>query len=262
MGRVIFLSLVLTACATLEGSRVSMQSPSKSVASQKAEVSTVTLALGRLDVNDQTLELRYTIKNDSDHEVWVCDGIGFSDIPDSKGPEVYLDDDQRTLVIRKRIVVPFEAGYSIVHDFEGRFIRVRPGQQRTDSLSLSVPVESHGVVTGRGFHPGRATRLSLEIGFYNGDLPLTMRTICEVADKFKCVELGNPDRTTWPVLDRYFSGLFIAEAFGGLSGFNDSWQEGSDEIVLPYLWGGGITIIDEPCLRITVEAVDIPYQGG
>ena len=39
------------------------------------EEKVVTIELTKLDVNETTLELSYKIKNNTDHDVWICDDV-------------------------------------------------------------------------------------------------------------------------------------------------------------------------------------------
>jgi len=100
----------------------------------------VTIELTKLDVNDTTLDLSYKIKNNSDHEVWICDDVDF--YLTSIDFEVYLSEDEQTLLIRRRFDVPTIVYWPIWP--YGRYVLLRSGQERTESLSLDVPV--HPVV--------------------------------------------------------------------------------------------------------------------
>ena len=125
----------------------------------------------RLDVNDQTLELHWKIKNNLDQDIWVCNGVGWIGADDDFrfGYEAYLRDNN-TLVIRRRLDVQTFVDFYIWP--EGRYIRLSAGEERSESLSLKLPVrhrrlfipilEKPGVITAR--------RLVLEIGYHTKDL--------------------------------------------------------------------------------------------
>jgi hypothetical protein len=146
--------------------------PGTSAVQATAEAAPV-IALTTLDVNDQTLRLRYKIMNRSDHDIWVCEGVGIAGKPDPNDFEVYVDSDARSLVIAKRINVPVQREYVRPPDFEGRYVRVRPGQEQIQFLALSVPVKRDGFFTLPGPDVDYATRLLLKVGCFDGALPPT-----------------------------------------------------------------------------------------
>ena len=218
------------------------------------EEKVVTIELTKFDVNDTTLELGYKIKNNTDHDVWICDDAAF--YLTSLDFEVYLSEDEQTLLIRRRYDVPANN----VEWFQwphGHYVLLHSGQERTESLSLDMPVHPLRV-----FENGRATadhakRLVLEIGFYNEDLPGMIREILEMAEKLNCESLELSEYRTAFLL-HYFKGLLIADQFGGLSNFEEyTYQEGNEEIVIPYTRQ---YLSGEQVLRIEVDGVHIPYE--
>jgi hypothetical protein len=223
------------------------------------EEKVVTIELTKLDVNDTNLELSYKIKNNTDHDVWICDDLSVYAEDDF---EVYLSEDEQSLLIRGRLDVPTALQW--VQAPTGHYVLLRPGKERTESLSLAVPVESRRLfATTLGLDPSElptsdhARRLVLEIGFYNEDLPKLIRDIIEMAEKLNCARL-EPIEYDTAFFARYFKGIFVAKLFGGLSGFEGYWyEEGSEEIKIPYTWQrfGG-----EQVLRIEVDGVHIPYK--
>jgi hypothetical protein len=129
------------------------------------------IALTAFDVNDQTLTLRYKIINRSDHDIWVCEGVrNRRQEFDGTDSEIYMDLDARTLVIARWIEAPMQVKYVRPPDFEGRYVRVRAGQERIQTLSLAVPVNRRSFFTSRGPSVDYATRLLLRVGFYEKDL--------------------------------------------------------------------------------------------
>ena len=112
---------------------------SEDVADQN-DVNSVIIALTRLDVNDTKLELSYKIKNNTDHDVWICDDIIVETDPNF---EVYLSKEERSLIIRRRLDVPTVLG--IYARTTGRYVLLRPEQERTESVSFAVPVVPHRV---------------------------------------------------------------------------------------------------------------------
>jgi hypothetical protein len=214
----------------------------------------VTIELTKLDVNDTTLELSYKIKNNTDHEVWICDDVDV--YLASIDFEVYLSEDEQTLLIRKRLDVPTDVEWGSCPN--GHYVLLRSGQERTESLSLAVPVHPRRLFASGEAVSDHARRLVLEIGFYNEDLPGMIRDILEMAEKLNCARLESSEYRT-PFFIRYFKGIWIAhQLFGGLSGFEEyTYKEGSEEINIPYTWQnfGG-----EQVLRIEVDGVYIPYE--
>jgi hypothetical protein len=217
------------------------------------DVDAVMMTLTKLDVNDTTLELRYKIKNNADHDVWICDDVHayFA----SLDFEVYLSEDEQTLLIRRRHDVPTDVVWGQCP--YGRYVLLRSGQERTESLSLDVPVHPCRLFASGEAASDHARRLVLEIGFYNEDLPGMIREIIEMAEKLNCARLEQGEYTTAFFL-RYFKGIWIERIFGGLSGFEDfTYKKGSEEINIPYTWQN---FKGEQVLRIEVDGVHIPYE--
>jgi len=211
----------------------------------------VTIELTKLDVNDTTLDLSYKIKNISDHDVWVCDNVGFE-----KRYEVYIAQDDQTLMIRRRFEVPTYLLY--YEPPEGQYFRLRPDEERAESLSLVVPVQRDFVFSG-GFGTSKyARRLVLEIGFYNEDLPGLIRGILEEAEKLGGTTLNLDNRNT-SIIERYFKGMLITRYFGGLSGFEEYYQDSDKQLRIPYMHQA---LESEQVLRLEVDGVYIPYGSA
>ena len=188
----------------------------------------VTMTITKLQVNDQTLELSWKIVNSSDHDVWICDSVGFG-----HRFEVYMATDDKTLMIRKRFEVPTAILYYVLPD--GGYVRLRPDEERTESMSLTMPVQQDFVFTVGVGTAKRATRLILEVGFYDEDLPGLIRSILEEAEKI-AVPTPNLDDHTISIIARYFEGLLIARYFGGLAGFEEYYyKEPSEQLRMPYM---------------------------
>ena len=222
------------------------------------DVDTVIIALTRLDVNDTKLELSYKIKNNTDHDVWICDNVS---IYTKRDFEVYLSEDEQSLLIRRRLDVP--TTLSLAACPYGRYVLLHPGQERTESVSLEVPVAPRRVFASAQATSDHARRLVLEIGFYNEDLPGMIRDILEIAEKLNCVRLESyfENEYTTALYMRYFKGIWIAhQLFGGLSQFEKyTYKEGSEEIEIPYTWQ---EFNGEQVLRIKVDGVHIPYDAN
>jgi hypothetical protein len=124
-------------------------------------------------------------------------------------------------------------------------------------VSLTVPVEPCRVyATELASSLLHARRLVLEIGFYDEDLPKLIRDILEIAEKLNCLEYS--EHTT-DLFMYYFKGAWIAQLFGGLTGFEENrYKEGNEEINIPYTRQ---QLSGEQVLRIEVDGVNIPYLG-
>jgi len=215
----------------------------------------VTTILTKLDVNDTNLELSYKIKNNTDHNIWICDDVSVRTTLDF---EVYLTEDEQSLLIRRCLNVPTDFIWS--SSPTGRYVLLPSGQERTESLSLAVPVKPQREFAGRLATSDHARRLVVEIGFYNEDLPKLIRDTIELAEKLNCVPIQttNGNEHEAAILMRYFKGVWIAGSFGGLSNFETNiYQEGNKQIKIPYTWQ---RFDGEQILRIEVNGVHIPYK--
>ena len=222
------------------------------------------VALTGLDVNDQSVEVRYKIVNRRTHDIWVCDAVY---LKDSKGKgvppyhDVYMAEDGLTLVVRKQLEVLYERSPSVPRDYAGRYIRLRAGEERIGSFSLSLPAEQK-VVFALGWPPAGefATRMALRIGFHDEDLREKMRRIVTVAERIGGARFTSFDLTAeeYDIYRQYFHGLWVAATFGGLSGFNDTWPEGSGEIEIPYSLAWLPFVGTESCLETVLDGVLIP----
>jgi len=124
-----------------------------------------------LDVNDQTLEIRWKIKNNLDQDVWICNGVGWIEDDDDFqfGYEAYLEDNN-TLVLRRRLDVPTFIVYYIWP--QGLYVRLRAGEERSESLSLKLPVRHNRIFMPALEKPGIifVRRLVIELGYHTKDL--------------------------------------------------------------------------------------------
>jgi hypothetical protein len=215
--------------------------------------SDVSLTITKFQVNDQTLELSYKIKNDSGHDVWICDRIDDSDSRFSF--EAYLAEDAETLIIRKRLDVHPEVIWSAIP--EGRYLRLQPGQEKTESLSLDLPVYPQLVYISKRANAEHARRLVLEIGYYNKDLPGLIRSIIEVTERLGCASPDLNEDYNSDIFRCYFPGLLIPLQFGTLSYFDETYNDVSEQFLTAYT----DELLGEQVLQATVEGVDVPYTG-
>jgi hypothetical protein len=251
MSRYKSLILILYLCI-FPAARIQAQPKTDSGVEKKA--STPTIDVTELNINDKILKLCYQIKNDSGHDIWVCEDISVNlhhfDF------EAYMAEDKQTLLIRRRLdITPLQWPISPPR---GRYVRLRAGQTRIESLFLPLPVESR-FFWGFPSTPGKAyaKSLALEIGYYPEDLPGMIRGILKKEEKSR--DKKNVVYPTYPTVP-----ASIQEWFGGrLLGFYWlNWLKGlvrhrGEELVIP--WTGQFRM-GEQVLRITIDSLQIPYE--
>lgn len=102
-----------------------------------------------------------------------------------------------------------------------------------------------------------ASRLVLEIGFYDEDLPGMILHIVEIVEKLGCeIDWGVLSLDDRKIFYRYFGGFVIEFAFNRKAYFRDSVKEG-EQVTIPYMWPA---LRGEKILRWTVDGVSIPYK--
>jgi hypothetical protein len=236
----IFIALLLCVKA-LTG--VQAQSEDKVVIDNN--IGTPTIAVTNLDITDKTLKMVYEIRNDSKQDIWVLVGFGKS----GANAELFMDKDDRTILIRRRFDVPSSGrGNGIGY---GRYVLLRAGQTVREVITLATPVNPEYGFMDRPLRPARgleyATRLAIEIGFYDSDLPIRIRHTLEEADRIGKKPKNDNDR------DRrfYFRGSLY---FNALS---EVLRQRDEEVFLPYTdqWFKG-----EKFIRATIDDLRIPYE--
>lgn len=213
----------------------------------------VKLVLTKLTVDEQNFEMGWTIVNNTNHDVWFCDSA----------TDWFMDTDNETLVIRRRYNIS-NAGVI----WEGppsprfRYSRLRPGEQKVESIARAVPVEPYAMFkTSRG-NAEQARRVALEIGYYDEDLRALILEIVNVRDKLGCdgsaISFAAVPQSTWEVYNRFFGGVRIARLFDSptVKYFRDSVTSGGDEIIAPYFRQA---LHGELVLRLEVDDVSIPF---
>jgi hypothetical protein len=204
------------------------------------KVGAPTIAVTNLDINDKTLKLSYEIINDSKKEVWICDSVH-----ERYNFEVYLEEDSKILTIRKLLGVP-----SSIHwhsQPSGKYMRLCPGEKRTESLLLALPVNSVNVYKSKGskqlHRVVNAKRLAIEIGYYVGELPEMF------FDMLKETEKTDLDKM-----------ILFNHWFGGVLGFNyknEQLRHRDEEVLIPYTQQ---KLNNEKVLRIIIDNLSIPYK--
>ena len=203
-----------------------------------------TMAITSIDVNDTTLKLSYDIRNGSGKDVWILAGFGKTGVSD----EAFMDRDDRTLLIRRRLDVPSGRGNGIGY---GRYVLLRAGQTERVSVTLATPVNPEYGFIDRPLRQARgleyATRLAIEIGYYDSDLPRMIRDILEKADKIGSKPKNHDDK----MIRYYFRGSLY------FNKVNEILRQRDEEVLLPYTyqWFKG-----EKLLRTTADGLRIPYE--
>ena len=146
------------------------------------EQAAVKIVLTKFDVNDTRLELGWKITNNTDHNVWICDSL--HQVQPSIF-EMFLDKDNRTLLIRRRFNIQLiEALLWKYPPVLSRYVRLLPGQEKAESQSFSLPVQPDRISAKEYGNAEYAERLSIEIGFYDEDLPELILKIVELSVRF------------------------------------------------------------------------------
>ena len=141
--------------------------------------STVMMEITALDVNDSRLTLSYNIINGTGRDAWVCDSIS-----SSEPFEVFLTSDRHTLLIRKRLDVPTTAIWRPPGP-AGTYVRIAPDASLANSVQIALPVSPRFLYATPDVTDLAQTvmGLSLEIGYYDTNLPLMIREIIALAEK-------------------------------------------------------------------------------
>ncbi|UCD00295.1 MAG: hypothetical protein JSW66_10515 [Phycisphaerales bacterium] len=221
----------------------------------------VQMTLTHLSVSDRTLDLSWKITNNTDHDVWICDNL--SQDPSVSVFEKFLDKDGKTLVLRRRFDLPMREHLLFKYPpLSSRYVRLRAGQEKFNSVSLPVPVLPYRISAGQSANSECAGRLAVEIGFYDENLPRLILHVVEIAEKLNYdLNVGFPDSNDLRIVDRFFGGWSISNGFKNLLGFSDSVASaasGGDELNIPYM---GKVLDGERVLHIEVDNLAIPYEN-
>jgi hypothetical protein len=205
--------------------------------------------------------LSWKIINNTDHDVWICNGYERSD-GSIRYFERFMDIDDKTLVLRRqynRTLRWLERGAAFPRNF--RYLRLRPGQEKVESHSFTLPVTPLSIFTSSSGNAESAQSLSIEIGFFDEDLRALILGVVDIAER-----IGYDDADVSAVMsssplilyNRFFAGLRIARLFKteSITWFRDSVMSDSDEILTPLLEQA---LNGEQILRIKLDNVSIPY---
>ncbi|NLT75854.1 MAG: hypothetical protein GXX98_04970 [Planctomycetes bacterium] len=207
----------------------------------------LTFVLTKLDVTDKVLEVSYQIRNDSDREAWLCQGLG-SNVPRFSS-EVAMSEDGETLLVRRRLDVPI-AGFG--EQVFGRFVRIPRGVSREETVFFALPVRPHRIILSarrRDETIKYVKQLRIEIGYYSGDLPATIAHMLEDAarapEREHVDDMGYPtDTIGWFGDPLYFNRL------------NEIVPDRNEQVVVPWtdqMFEG------EQLLQASIEHLHVPY---
>jgi len=210
------------------------------------EWSEITIIPKALNVGNKFFELQYEIRNGSDKDIWICNEV---DIDNSCHFEAYLAEDRQTLMLRRRLDVPIVG--ILREQPRGLYMRLRAGQSQTESLLLSLPVRPIPVFTFRGRTNDTVyvKRLTLEIGYYRGDLPAMVLRLLEGEED--AIREGRNNNLS-----------SLRPYFGGVSDFNAANEDlnfgnRDEHIVIP--WSDQI-LKGERLLQLGLDGFRIPYS--
>ena len=225
------------------------QAKSDNNAAVNNKAGALTIAVTKLDISSKTLRLDYEIRNNSQHDVWICEDINIS----GEDFELRMAEDGQTLLIRRRHDVPLDVRRN---QPRGRYVHLRTRESRTESLLLPVPVRPRRVFLGmRQIRPDQppehAKRLAIEIGFYSGDLFGMVLGLLYEAEK-------SPRKK--PVVYPVF-GTGVLGMLGGSLYFtrvNEGVRDRDEQVLISYTCQ---TLSGEQILRTTVDGLNIPYEN-
>ncbi len=212
--------------------------------------------LTKFDVNDTRLELGWKIKNDTDHDVWICASLRAGG---STVFEYFLDKDAKTLVIRRRFSLRKDIEWEFPF-YRARYERLRPGEERVEAFPFSVPVRPFYIMELPHANAEYAQRLAVEIGFYDEDLAGLISNVAGVAEKLACdptIDTRILDENDMMITDRFFGGWGVARIFRDPD-IRNAVTSGADQIIIPYV---GQSLNGEQVLRLVIENVSIRYES-
>ena len=220
------------------------------------EEAVVKIVLTKFDVNDTRLELGWKITNNTNHDVWICDQVDYTN---SARFEELLAIDAETLVIRSRSYIKEDEG--ILREFpfiRSLYIRLYPGQEKVYTYHINVPIRQGGVFTTERTNAEFAKRLVMEIGFYDEDLPGLILQIIDINNKLNCdINEVDFDDNDLDILERFFPGWQVARAYSHDAIFRNGVTSGRDRIQIPYM---GKVLNGEKILRIEIDGLSIPLE--
>jgi hypothetical protein len=202
------------------------------------------ITLTGLELGDRVLDLQYKIKNATNYDIWICNREGVN-----RGAEfeVYLAEDNQTLVIHRRLDELPQYNYRYFP--YGHYVRLNPGEERNESLSLTIPINADRVWVPEGKLQNAkfARRIVIEIGYYAEDLPRKIYNILTEAEDNNNVNI-----------DKNLAAF--KNIVGGLLYFNElneSLRSRDEEVLIPYT---NQALKGEKVLRISISDLLIPCE--
>ena len=247
----------ITGLRLVAGSLCSTQAlHAKSGADKKPD--DVRLTLAQFDVNEKTLRLRYRLTNESPNDIWLCTDML---VTGSRDFEVVLDEEGRTLTVRRRLAVP--VGFSYLAPLDAlhfrdhliAYMRLKPNETRVETLSLELPILGQRILSPP--QPTRGTlyaeRLLLQIGYCKEDFPCLIRDLLSEAER---VSEENPGRAFIPLIGVQNNGIRAITLYQ-LNTHNDTLAEATDRLTVPYALR---RFMPEDILEIKATGIRIPFM--
>jgi hypothetical protein len=230
------VTIALSLCL-LPTIQIHANSDDKVVAQEK--IGAPSILVTKLDINDKSLKLSYEIRNDSEQDIWILTGL------DKFGTFVraFIDQDDRTLLLRRWFGTLSRFHGNALY---GRYVRLRVGQTRTESVFLSFPMILSFPTRKEPRERGLATRMIIEIGYYTGDLTGKIRASLGKSEK-NSKEISNEDLR---IIQRWYGSLLI------FNEINEVLRDRDEEIIIPYY---NKPHQDEQVMRLKIDDLNIPY---
>jgi len=139
--------------------------------------------------------------------------------------------------------------YAFFHNVKGRYVRLRADQIRTELVNITIPVYPEYSFGSERLPRGieYATRIVIEIGYYDGDLPRMIQDLLEQREGLG----GATGKSEEKLIKDYFKGPlhFNKE--------NEILRERDEEILIPHT---DQKFKGEQVLRTITEGLRIPYE--
>jgi hypothetical protein len=162
---VLILSFLMHGCScTPTSEHAKAQGEQAQAASEKATPPLVQIK--SLGVGPKEMWLAYRVTNPSNHDIWVAEDMG--DYVREEGQTAELKIKNETLYVDFHVVIP--PGWNMRTVFT-RYRRIPPGQSRSKTMTLPVPVQSNSLER-EGWDGSRVVRrVVLDLGYFEEDLP-------------------------------------------------------------------------------------------
>ncbi len=207
---------------------------------ETTETNGLSIVVTSLKADDKILQIDYEVINNSRQEIWICDSISHS-----CNFEIFMEDDNQTIIVRRRLDVPSAMDWLIQP--HGRYICLDSGKKRRESLLLSLPIYSRRFYSNESHEKDVqfAPHLAIEIGYYVGNLPKM------VFNMLKEIGTSADDR----IGIFYFNGWFGDEL--SFSKRHEDIRQRDEEVLIPYTRQ---SFKGEKVLRSEVAKIKIPYK--